>query len=422
VNANIMVVDDETGIRELLTEILEDEGYRVQAAENATQARELRVRHKPDLVLLDIWMPDTDGITLLKEWAGSGLLSMPVVMMSGHGTIESAVEATRLGAVDYLEKPIALAKLLATVKKALKQKVAISQPTVSLDGLGQGSVMRDFKQRLTQISVYQLPLLLTGEKGCGFLPCARFLHFPDTPWVVLQDKRGLAETPLEFLEKARGGLLFLDEIGDLSKLEQKGLLQLMSRLKKYDVRLICGSSMNLVTKAESGELLSELWEQLSSLVLTIPSLRQHREDIPDIATHALSRMIDAGEVPLRYFSTGALNQLRMYDWPGNLTELDNAVRTLALTALQEEIGPEDVKRVLAERGQTAGAGSLPLDLPLREARDHFERLYFDYHLRLAQGNMTQVAQQTGLERTHLYRKLKSLGLKSGRSGEEKLLE
>jgi DNA-binding NtrC family response regulator len=414
-----MVVDDEMGIRELLTEILEDEGYRVQSAENATQARELRSRQKPDLVLLDIWMPDTDGITLLKEWAGAGLLSMPVVMMSGHGTIDSAVEATRLGAADYLEKPIALAKLLATVQKALKPKAVHSKPSLSLEGLGQGAVVRDLKLRLSQIAVYRQPLLLIGEVGCGFAPCARFLHVPDSPWVAPNDKRPLAEAPLDFLEEAKGGLLFVDEVGDLSKLEQKGLLQLLSRLERYDVRLVCASAMNLANRVEAGEFLPELWQQLSSLVLNIPPLRQHREDIPDIAAHALSRMIDSAEVPLRRFSTGALNQLRIYDWPGNLGELENTVRTLAMTALQEEIGIEDVKRVLAERGSAPEAGPLPLDLPLRDARDHFERLYFEYHLRLAQGNMTQVAQQTGLERTHLYRKLKSLGLKAGRGGEDR---
>src|SRR5574343_2099682 len=158
--AEILVVDDEVGIRELLSEILADEGHSVMVAENATRARELRASRRPDLVLLDIWMPDADGISLLKEWSANGLLTMPVVMMSGHGTIDTAVEATRIGAVDFLEKPIALQKLLATVKKALKHDAIAAQPPLTLDLFAKSPLLKELRKRIEQAAKGASILLL----------------------------------------------------------------------------------------------------------------------------------------------------------------------------------------------------------------------------------------------------------------------
>src|SRR3954463_9655524 len=163
--ATILVVDDEMGIRELLSEILSDEGHVVEAAENAQQAREFRLRQAPDLVLLDIWMPDTDGVTLLKEWAAQGQLTMPVIMMSGHATIETAVEATRIGALDFLEKPIALQRLLTTVKRALRHPEATAAPQLTLAPLGRSGALAEAKKRLAQLAQLAAPLLLRGERG-----------------------------------------------------------------------------------------------------------------------------------------------------------------------------------------------------------------------------------------------------------------
>src|SRR5262245_4696432 len=182
--SQILVVDDEVGIRELLSEILREEGHQVRLAENASEARLLRNRGRPDLVLLDIWMPDTDGISLLKEWASSGQLTMPVVMMSGHGTIDTAVEATRIGAYAFLEKPIALQKLLATVGQALRQPEPAAQPAaLSLAYLGRAQLITELKQRLETVKALKLPVLITGEAGCGKSLCARFLHQANTSWV-----------------------------------------------------------------------------------------------------------------------------------------------------------------------------------------------------------------------------------------------
>ena len=415
----ILVVDDEIGIRELLSEILRDEGYQVRLAENAGQARTLRGQGRPDLVLLDIWMPDTDGITLLKEWASAGLLTMPVVMMSGHGTIDTAVEATRIGAYDFLEKPIALQKLLATVGRALRSGEQQAKPALMLATLGRAQVVTDLKQRLERVANLKSPLLLTAEPGNSIELCARMVHQPNAPWVAPENLATLAEAPLELLDQAREGTLFLHEVGDLGRMEQKGLLLIAGKLEKYSTRLVCATSRSLPERVAQGEFDARLYSVIASVIIHVPSLREHREDIPDLANLFLLRSIEAKEVAPRHFSTAALNALRNYDWPGNLDQLESAVRSLALTAANEEISAGDVSQALSLfGGQQALAPGLPLDMPLREARDAFERVYFEHHIAKEGGNMSRVADRVGLERTHLYRKLKQLGIKLARRGDD----
>ena len=410
-NNTILVVDDEIGIRELLSEILRDEGYRVLLAENAEQARISRNKSRPDMVLLDIWMPDTDGVTLLKEWASNGLLTMPVVVMSGHGTIATAVEATRIGAFGYLEKPIPLQMLLSTVGNALRGSQSKASSTLSLASLGKGPLITDLKKRLEQIANLKTPLLLTGEQGAGAELCARFLHRPNTPWIEPDTYAPLANTPFDLLEQARDGLLFLKEVGSLSKLEQKGLLQILGKLDKYNVRIVCVSSLQLAELTSQGNYDSKLYETLSGLCINVPALRAHREDVPELANQILSHCIESGEASLQQFNTAALNALRNYDWPGNLMQLTGTVRSLALTGTSEEISAEDVNKVLATPTPTQSVPSIPLNIPLREARDLFEKTYFEQLIDHEGGNMTRVAERAGLERTHLYRKLKLLGIK-----------
>ncbi len=414
----ILVVDDEIGIRELLSEILSDEGYQVRLAENAAAARAFRSQTRPELVLLDIWMPDTDGITLLKEWAAAGLLTMPVVMMSGHGTIDTAVEATRIGAYDFLEKPIALQKLLATVGRALKQGGEQAQSTLSLASLGRAPLIVELKQRLERIMGLRTPLLLTGEPGCGLELAARFLHQRNTPWVAPDSHAPLAEAPLDLLNQAREGTLFLREVADLSRIEQKGLLLAASKLERYNVRLVSGASHDLAELVAQGAFDSRLYSVLAAATIRVPSLREHREDVPDIANLTLSRMVEARETAPRQFTTAALNALRNYDWPGNLAQLESLVRTLALTCASEQIPVEEVSRALP--APVAGlpvTHNLALDLPLRDARDAFERAYFEYHIAREGGNISRVAESVGLERTHLYRKLKQLGIRLSRKSD-----
>tara|TARA_R110002073_G_scaffold331970_2_gene517281 strand:+ start:3152 stop:4459 length:1308 start_codon:yes stop_codon:yes gene_type:complete len=413
-NNTILVVDDEIGIRELLSEILRDEGYRVALAENAEQARVWRSQTRPELVLLDIWMPDTDGITLLKDWASSGMLTMPVIMMSGHGTIDTAVEATRIGAFGYLEKPIPLQKLLSTVGKALRGNQSKQSFVLSLASLGRGALFADLKKRLEQVVNLKAPLLFTGEPGVGVELCARFMHRPNTPWVEPETLAALAEAPFDLLEQARDGLLFLKDVGEINRLGQKGLLLLLSKLEKYNVRLVCATALPLAELTAQGAYNPKLYEALSGLSISIPALRAHREDIPELANQILSRFVESGEASsVLQFSTAALNCLRNYDWPGNFTQLTGVVHSLALTCTGDEISAEAVQQamVFPESTSVSVEPDIPLNLSLREARDIFEKTYFERMIEQESGNMTRVAERAGLERTHLYRKIKLLGIK-----------
>src|SRR3970040_2227069 len=254
--AQILVVDDEVGIRELLSEILADEGHQVLLAESAGEARRLRERARPDLVLLDIWMPDTDGITLLKDWAASGQLTMPVVMMSGHATIETAVEATRIGALDFLEKPIALQRLLRTVKRALPSPEAAAAPQLSLSALGRSPVLADTKKRLAQLAQAGAPLLLRGERGMRPELFARLLAAPAAPFLAGAEL--LAEAPSELLAKAAGGVLFFPDLTRLGRAEQRNLEFLLARAEKHKVRLVSFSPLDMRTLVEKHDFDAEL--------------------------------------------------------------------------------------------------------------------------------------------------------------------
>ena len=423
-SGHILVVDDEVGIRELLSEILTDEGYDVHLAENAQAARAFRAQRRPDLVLLDIWMPDTDGVTLLKEWASGGQLTMPVVMMSGHGTIDTAVEATKFGAADFLEKPVALAKLIDTVNKAIKRGVALPRrtPGMDLSAMGKSPIILELKKRLTQIASNTAPVMLLGEPGSGFEICAHFLHQPASPWIEIKDRARLLSEPLSFVEALGNGTLYLPEACDLTRLEQKGLSLLLDRIDGSGARLVCASSRSLDAMVAAGEFDNRLYYRLSSLAIQVPPLREHREDVPDIANFMLTQLVETAVCPVRRLTTPALNQLRNFDWPGNLPQLSNVVRTLAVTGLSSEIDASDVNRVLAPMKQLvpAVAQGIPLDIPLREARDAFERMYFEYLIQKEGGSMTRVADRSGLERTHLYRKLKQLNIRHGRRLDEDL--
>ena len=413
--AKILVVDDEVGIRELLSEILRDEGHDVQLAENAAAARAARNHARPDLVLLDIWMPDTDGITLLKEWSAAGQLSMPVVMMSGHGTIDTAVEATRIGAQDFLEKPIALQKLLAAVKRALQKSVAATRRSeLTLAAFARSGPLRDLKKRLDQVAARSRVLMLKTGPGSLAELAGRSLQAPGKAWL---DLAGLGQPlALEMLEQAAGGMLFAGELSALSRLQQKNLAFALDRLEKFDLRLVAASTQTPAELAQAG-FDEALARRLAEVSLGAPGLAELKDEVPELAGQILGHLVEAGEVPLRQLSTAALNALRNHPWSGGYGELRNAVRSLALAALEEEIGGEEVSRLLAPQ-PSAAAQALPLDLPLREAREAFERVYFEHHLQLEGGNMTRLAEKTGLERTHLYRKLKALGIPLGRKGEE----
>jgi len=410
--SEILVVDDEPGIRDLLQEILEEEGYEVRLAANGEEARAALQVKAPDMVLLDIWMPDVDGLTLLKEWVAGGQLSMPVVMMSGHGTIHTAVEATRLGAFDFLEKPVPYKKLLQTVARALDSRPAKDAPPASLTRLGEGEGVRLLALRLRQAAHAGSTILLTGEQGAGTDICARFLHIPDTPWVVPEEMGVLAESPLDWLAEAKDGTLFLSEVGRLTTLQQKGLLLLIGRRHEFTVQLICASSENLASKALAGGYSRDLYNVLAQVAVRVPPLREHREDIPALAAAALAESLARTGLGPKLFSEAALDRLARHDWPGNLDELNGVVSNLAMTELTELIDLKDVEALLGGGAQMDGGALAELFmLPLKDARDAFERAYLEAVLREC-GSMSRAAERSGLERTHLYRKLKQLGVKS----------
>ena len=420
--AIILVVDDEVGIRELLSEILIDEGYDVRLAENAGAARRIRSELRPDLVLLDIWMPDTDGISLLKEWHAAGHLNMPVVMMSGHGTIDTAVEATRFGAFDFLEKPIALQKLLSSVQKALKHDTMPVRPPLTLDAFTRSSFIKEFRRRLEQAAARASILLLKGATGGMAEICARTLQPPRAPWLDLSSVSSALTQ--EMLEKAGGGIIYVPDLATLGKMQQMNLSFAAERLEKLNLQMVVATITPLSVLAEAGWD-NKLLARLGEVWVAMPSPAGHADDLPEISSLLLTNFVERGEVQPRRFSSAALNALRTLPWKSlpeaNWTDLYALVRNLALTSLEEEITAEDVNRVMPQ-GEVENAQQvslLPLfDEPLREAREAFEKLYFEHHLRLEGGNMTKLAERSGLERTHLYRKLKQLDIKLGKRTEE----
>ena len=415
----ILIVDDEVGIRELLSEILQDEGYRVALAENASAARAYRQRQQPSLVLLDIWMPDTDGVTLLREWAGGGLLTMPVIMMSGHGTIETAVDATKIGAFDFLEKPVGLQKLLSTIARALKSAATHEPRRVSLAALGGGASVREAERAIESLIAARRPVLLLGEPGTGHDLAARAVQSADVPWVALANGQRLAAHPLGLIEEAREGVLYCAEIGQYSKSEQKGLAFLVPKLDKHNVTLVCTSSEALGNLASEGKFDASLLSLLSSGTVMLPPLRSRREDIPLLIERFWREGTKDESAPpfLSVLPPAALTALSNAHWPGNLDHLAGFVQNLVM--LRTEITADHVKRVLGEAASVNPSiapeiTSRFFEMPLREAREAFERIYFEQLLGKEQSNMSRVAEKAGLERTHLYRKLKQLNIRFAR--------
>jgi len=442
--ARILVVDDESDIRELVQEILSEEGYTVDTAASATEARAACAKQAPDLVLLDIWMPDSDGISLLREWQQSHSFAAPVVMMSGHGTVETAVEATRLGAVDYVEKPLSLAKLLRTVQKALddgrrRRQSARGLVPPLLAPVGRSQLMRELREEVRQLAPHAAPVLILGEPGSGREAFARYIHSlsprASRPFVTAIGG-ALAEGDVEanlygvgdsgevrkgVIEQAEGGTLYVNGLEDLSAAAQRLLLAAFdggSYLRKsgttpqqFDARVISCATPGFENRGAE-PFRAELLAHLNVLMLRVPPLRDYAEDVPELLRYYVDRLVDEERLPFRRFSVAAQNRLRNYPWPGNMRELRNLVHRLLIQGGTEEIQLEEIERQIAARtvvDEPLVKQDL-LALPLREAREHFERAYLTQQLQLCNGKVGQLAKRVGMERTHLYRKLRSLGV------------
>ena len=434
-SARILVVDDEANIRALIEEILSEEGYDVTTAADAKEARGARKRQEFDLILLDIWMPDTDGISLLREWSDGGAPGT-VVMMSGHGTVDTAVEATRLGAVDFIEKPVSLAKLLRTVERALavrrnkEQRRGLAQSAIPA---GKSQPMRALREQIARVAQHSAHTLFTGEPGSGRELFARFLASQSAqaraPFVAviggdLNDENAQRELlgdgvePGAF-ERAEGGILFIQELGELGAQAQRILLSALEQGtyritgqnadRPFDSRILSSAFQGF---ERSDTLRPELLSHLSVVVIRVPPLREYPEDVPELLRHHVDLLVDTEELPFRRFSVAAQNRLRNYPWPRNVRELRNMVKRLLILGGPEEISLNEVEAQLAT--DTADREPLVkqdlLAMPLREAREHFERAYLQQQLLLCGGKVGQLAKRVGMERTHLYRKLRSLGV------------
>jgi len=441
----ILVVDDEPDIRNLVREILEDEGYEVAVAENGSEARESQRARRADLVLLDIWMPDVDGITLLKEWSKEeGGLSIPVIMMSGHGTVETAVEATRLGAYDFIEKPLSLAKLLLTIEhaleadKLLRENKGLRKNNASTaELLGKGSTMQSFRANVLKIAEHDTWILLSGEPGTELEITAQFLHqhssrkersFIDVNVASLSPENAAKElfgSEIEgkitygLLEQASGGTLYLHDMSDMdlksqakffSALEKKSFARIGGTEEvAIHVRIIAATHRNLQKLVEDGHFREDLYYKLNVVPINVPPLREHHEDIPELLNHYINFFVEQDNLPYRKLSMAAQNTLRNYPWPGNVLELKNLVQRLLIVGSGSEIDVQEIAKAIGKTNDVAIESSQAnFELPLREAREQFERNYIIHQLKLVNGSVGKAAKAIGLERTHLYRKLRSL--------------
>jgi two-component system nitrogen regulation response regulator NtrX len=452
---HILVVDDEPDIRNLVRDILQDEGYTVTTAEGGEEARQARRARRPDLILLDIWMEDVDGITLLREWSEGGGLPCPVVMMSGHGTVETAVEATRLGAYDFIEKPISLAKLLLTIERAFendklqRENIGLRkhvQPVI--EPIGKSRVMEKLREQARKIAQHKSWVLIDGEPGTGKGTFARYIHQEsprrDGPFVeIAVGSISPENSATEFfghedgedihygrLEQANGGTLCIGDIADMDLQTQTrllGVLQTSSFTRlggkqevEVDLRIIATTQRNLEEEVAAGRFRDDLFYHLNVVPLHIPSLREHADDVHDLLNFYIDYFVINDKLAYRHFNFAAQNRLRNYEWPGNIRELKNLVQRLLILGTTEVIELEEVERAISSQPGHAADQQTPAfayDLPLREARDQFEKDYLEFQLRACDGSIGKLAKRVGMERTHLYRKLRSLGIDHKKGGE-----
>ncbi len=446
---SIVIVDDEKSILQSLQGILEDEGYRVSTVLNGEEALKLCEEAEPDLVFLDIWLPGMDGIEVLERLREINPLT-PVIMISGHGTIETAIKATRLGAFDFLEKPLSLDKVLVTVTNALRygqltrENIILREKTsFSRRILGGSTNIQKLKEQIEIVAPTQANVLITGENGTGKELVAHAVHQlsrrSDKPLIEMN----CAAIPEELIESelfghekgsftgavarkkgkfdlAHQGTLFLDEIGDMSMKTQSKILRILqerrfervggSKTITVDVRVLAATNKDLEKEIEQGRFREDLYYRLNVIPIVVPPLRERTEDIPELAEEFLKAYAKSTGGKPKRLTTGGLAILTQYRWPGNVRELKNFMERLAILSPEEEI-PEDLISRFLHRKESTDAAQGGLGAPtLREARQQFERAYIAGKLAEHGGNVSQTAAAIGIERSHLHKKMKSLGL------------
>ena len=406
----ILVLDDEVGIRELLAEILTDEGYAVICAADAEAAWKARMEEDLSLVLLDIWMPGLDGLTLLKQWNDSGLGDVPVLIMSGHATIDMAVEAMKLGAREVLEKPIATSRLLSAVENTLnRQSASRASPLIRHENFGKTPPMRQLKKQLLDASAESLPVLFAGAPDSGMFFFAQFLAVPNKPLVFVDTGVQLEVDLAKLLRKADGGLIIIRHLDFLNAAQQSGLFGLVREAARINTRVVACSAQPPEVLAEKNRYNRKLAEIFSRSVINVPALAQCADDLPEIAALIVKSLTAQTDLANKHLTPQAINLLCQHNYENGFSELMSAVRSAFMLAGGDKVDADIVQSVLGRflrNSPSRGVAPNIYSLPLREARESFEREYFRNLLQLVKGNMQRAAEIAGLERTYFYRKLK----------------
>ncbi len=453
---DILVVDDERDIRELIGDILADEGHGVRLASNSETALSEINTAPPDLIILDIWLKDSrlDGIDILKRVRRDNP-AIPVVIISGHGNIEIAVAAIKQGAYDFIEKPFNIDQLLVVIGRALetsrlrKENAALrGADTTSSAMVGASAAFRQMKTQLDKVARTNSRVMLTGPAGSGKDVAARYIHQNsarrDGPFVIVNSAsigseqmeevlfgRDTPERGVEpgLLERANSGTLFFDEVADMPPGTQSKILRVLvdqafqrvggSDTVRVDVRVISATTRDLEEEVASGRFRTELYHRLNVVPVVVPGLESRREDIPELAHHFLKDLNETQGLPLRPLTSESEAQLQTMAWPGNVRQLRNTLeRAVILGGSKAPIDPEELVAKAPSGGEDPQAllGSSFAGLPLREAREMFEREYLLAQINRFGGNISRTASFVGMERSALHRKLKSLNvIGSGRS-------
>ena len=407
--AKILIIDDEKDIRESLSDILEDEGYDIVVAENAIEAKEIKRKIRFDLIMLDIWMPDCDGISLLKQWAKDKDITCPVIMMSGHGTIDTAIEATKIGAFDFLEKPISLQKLLKTISLALKKSIQINKLDVSFIRDVETPVIKELRERLRSLKKENI-ILVNGIDGNFMNICIE--HLLGNDFITYDPKSKLDSYLVNKIQEKGKTALLIKNLSDLSKYHSSQLRDVIKLLINSKIKVVIkDQDINLMKKFVVNE-----WNFDNHLFkIPIDNMDMISDFSISILNYYLSKNINLG---YKEFDTSALNLMRLEPNFLEIDQLDKFILTLILnsdseTIMSADLNLSEVKRItktIISQDNTLEDFNYLYNLSLKEARENFERNYFEFHIK-SKISITNLSKKSGVERTHLYRKLKYLKIR-----------